>query len=119
VAKSKDRTPQTPNRDARKHKFVGYMQHESPKERLPILGPLVLPADLLLLLGCEVVCDVESLTDLLRGLALDHVGDGLATDIKQSLDVKIIGGLASKLVGYAKSDEGGGTRTKMISNSIS
>jgi len=34
-----------------------------------------------LFLGSEVVDDVEELPDLFRSLALDHVGDGLASDI--------------------------------------
>jgi hypothetical protein len=34
-----------------------------------------------LLFRSEVVDNVEELADLLRGLALDHVGDGLATDV--------------------------------------
>ena len=74
-----------------------------------LLAPLVLPADLLLLGRGEVVLDVESLPDLLRSLAwewiydvlplptvllltLDHVGDGLAADVEQPLDVEVIGG---------------------------
>lgn len=60
---------------------------------LAILGPLVLPTNLLLLLGGEVVGDVECLADLLGGLALDHVGDSLAADVEQGLDVEIVGGL--------------------------
>jgi len=60
---------------------------------LTILSPLVLAADLLLLLRSEVVGDIEGLADLLRGLALDHVGDGLAANIKKRLDVEIVGGL--------------------------
>jgi hypothetical protein len=62
-------------------------------DRLAVLGPLVLAADLLLLLGGEVVLDVESLTDLIGRLALDHVRDGLAADIEESLDVEVVGGL--------------------------
>jgi len=34
--------------------------------------------------------DVESLADLLWRLALDHVGDGLASHIEKRLDVEII-----------------------------
>ena len=34
-----------------------------------------------LLLRSEIVYNVEELPDLLRGLALDHIGDGLAPDI--------------------------------------
>ncbi len=62
---------------------------------LAVLGPLVLPADLLLLLGSEVVCDVECLADLVRRLALDHVGDGLAANIKEGLDVEVVRSLSS------------------------
>jgi hypothetical protein len=61
--------------------------------RLAVLGPLVLAANLLFLLGREVILDVESLTDLVRRLALDHVGDGLAADIEEGLDVEVVGGL--------------------------
>ena len=60
---------------------------------LTILSPLVLSADLLLLLGGEVVGNVEGLSDLLGGLALDHVGDSLAANIKKGLDVEVVGGL--------------------------
>jgi hypothetical protein len=52
--------------------------------RLAVLGPLVLAADLVLLLGSEVVLNVERLANLLGGLALDHVCD--------SLDVHVVGG---------------------------
>lgn len=58
-----------------------------------LLGPLVLAADLLLLLRREVVLDVERLADLLGGLALDHVRDSLASDIEESLDIEKVGGL--------------------------
>ena len=46
------------------------------------------------LLRGEVILNVEGLADLLGRLALDHVGDSLATDIEKSLDVKVVGGLA-------------------------
>jgi len=59
---------------------------------LAILGPLILTANLILLLRGEVVLDVEGLADLLGRLALDHVCDSLASDIKQCLDIKVIGG---------------------------
>ena len=58
--------------------------------RLAVLSPLVLAADLLLLLRREIVLDVEGLANLLRRLALDHVGHRLAADIKQSLDVHVV-----------------------------
>jgi hypothetical protein len=66
--------------------------------RLTILSPLVLAADLLLLLGGEVIGDVECLSDLLWRLALDHVGHGLASNIKEGLDVKIVGSLEGDLL---------------------
>jgi hypothetical protein len=59
-------------------------------ELLTILCPLILAADLLLFLGSEIIGDVESLSDLLGGLALDHVGNGLTADIKERLDVKVV-----------------------------
>jgi hypothetical protein len=61
--------------------------------RLAVLGPLVLAADLLLLLRREVVLDVERLADLVGRLALDHVCDSLAADVEQSLNVEVVGGL--------------------------
>jgi hypothetical protein len=60
---------------------------------LTILSPLVLTSDLLLFFGGEVVGDIECLSDLLGRLALDHVGDCLATNIKKGLDVKVVGSL--------------------------
>ena len=59
---------------------------------LLFLAPLVLLPDLLLLGGREVVLDVERLADLLGGLALDHVGHGLASDVEEALDVQVVGG---------------------------
>lgn len=58
---------------------------------LAVLGPFVLAADLLLFFGSEVIRDVERLSDLLGRLALDHVGDRLATDVEKGLDVKEVG----------------------------
>jgi len=58
---------------------------------LAVLGPFVLTADLILLLGGEVVLDVEGLTDLLRRLALDHVRDSLAADVEERLNVQVVG----------------------------
>ncbi len=55
-----------------------------------LLGPLVLTANLILLLGREIVLDIEGFADLFGGLALDHVGDGLAADVEESLDIEIV-----------------------------
>jgi hypothetical protein len=71
---------------------------------LSVLSPFVLTTDLLLLLGGEVVGNVESLADLLRRLALDHVGHSLAADIEKRLDIKEIGCLGFWLA--ANSNDG-------------
>ena len=71
---------------------ISFLVEES-RSRLAVLGPLVLAADLVLLLGGEVVLDVEGLADLLGGLALDHIGNGLTPDVKKSLDIEVVGGL--------------------------
>lgn len=65
-----------------------------------LLSPLVLTADLILFLRGEVVLDVESLANLFRRLALDHVGNGFATDIQKTLDIKIVGGLLKHWVSF-------------------
>ena len=39
----------------------------------------------------EIILDIESLADLLRRLSLDHVGNGLASQVQQLLNVKIVG----------------------------
>lgn len=58
---------------------------------LAVLRPLVLAANLFLLLGGEVVRDIECLADFLGRLPLDHVRDRLAANIKEGLDVQIVG----------------------------
>lgn len=60
-----------------------------------LLGPFVLATNLLLLLGGKVVLYVEGLADLLGRLALDHVGNSLATHIKKWLDLEVVGSLKS------------------------
>lgn len=58
-----------------------------------LLGPLVFTTNLILFFGREVVLDVEGFADLFGRLALDHVGDSLAADIEESLDVEVVGSL--------------------------
>jgi len=58
--------------------------------RLAILSPFVLPTDLVLLFGGEIILNVERLSNLLGGLSLDHIRDRLAANIKESLYVKVI-----------------------------
>ena len=48
-----------------------------------LLAPGVLPLYLLLLLGCEVVLDIEADADLLGRLALDFICNRLAGEIQQ------------------------------------
>jgi hypothetical protein len=64
-----------------------------------LLSPLVLAADLVLLLWCEVVLNVECLADLLGALSLDHVGHGLATNVEKGLDVEVVGSLENCSLG--------------------
>lgn len=69
------------------------IQTPSPRHRalnLAILSPLVLAADLLFLLGCEIVGNVKGLSDLLWRLALNHVGNGLAANVEKGLDIKVV-----------------------------
>jgi hypothetical protein len=49
--------------------------------------------DLIFLLRRKVVLDVECLTDLLGGFALDHIGNSLASNVKERPDVKVIASL--------------------------
>jgi hypothetical protein len=60
---------------------------------LAILSPLILATDLILLLRSKVICYIEGLSDLLWRLALDHVGNSLAANVKEGLDVKVVGRL--------------------------
>lgn len=60
---------------------------------LTVFRPLVLTANLLLLLTRKVVRDVKGLTDLLWRLALDHVRHSLAPDVEEGLDIEVVGGL--------------------------
>ena len=53
-----------------------------PRENLALLTPGILALDLLLLLGGEIVLDVKVLSDLFRGLALDHFSDRLAGKVE-------------------------------------
>ena len=59
-----------------------------------LLSPLVFTTDLILLLRGKVVLNIECLTNLFWGLALDHIRNSLASDIQQSLDVKVVGSLS-------------------------
>ena len=61
-----------------------------------LLRPLVLAADLVLLLRGKVVLDVECLADLVGRLALDHVGDSLTADVQKSLNVEVVCSLCNK-----------------------
>ena len=59
-----------------------------------LLGPFILTTNLIFFLRGEVILDVESLTNLLRRLALDHIGNGLAAHVEKSLDIEVVGGLS-------------------------
>ena len=56
------------------------------------LGPLVLVHNLSLLLWGEIILDVEIISDLRNGHALDNGGDLGARELKERLDVHEVGG---------------------------
>lgn len=62
-----------------------------------LLGPLILATDLILLLRGEIILDVKGLADFFGRFTLDHVGNGLATDVEECFNVEIVGGLAQWL----------------------
>lgn len=64
-------------------------------KELAVFSPLVLTTNLVFFLGSEVVLNVESLADLLRRLALNHVGNCLAPNVEKRLDIEIVGSLVS------------------------
>ena len=66
------------------------MCRQNERHRLGLFTPLVLLPDLCLLLGGEVVGDVEGLADVLGGLALDHASDGGAGEVEKGLDVHVV-----------------------------
>jgi hypothetical protein len=63
---------------------------------LLVFAPLVFLAHLFFLAGSEVILDVESLANLLWGLALDHVGDSFAGHIEKAFDVQVVSSLIRK-----------------------
>ena len=62
-----------------------------------LLSPLVLATDLIFLFGRKVILDVEGLANFFGRFALDHVGDGLAADVKEGFDVEVVGSLRSAI----------------------
>ena len=61
----------------------------------------------------EIIGDVKGFPNFLRGLALDHVCDSLASRVEEGLDVQIIRRLHGLVV------DGFGDHTRIISNNIS
>lgn len=86
---------------------------------LTVFSPFVLATNLVFLFRCEVIGDIESLANLLRGLSLDHVGDRLATDIQEWLDIKVVRGLQGNVSRESDDLVSAWKQTKMISKSIS
>ena len=70
-----------------------------------LLGPLILTTNLILFLGGEVILDIEGFADFFWGLALDHIGNGLAADVEESLNVEIIGSLCRDMSKSGKLDK--------------
>ena len=71
-------------------KTISKLCRQNERHRLGLFTPLVLLPDLCLLLGGEVVGDVEGLADVLGGLALDHASDGGAGEVEKGLDVHVV-----------------------------
>ena len=71
-----------------------------------LLSPLVLTSNLIFLLWSEVILNVEGLSDFFWRFALDHVGNSLASNVKESLDIEIVGRLKDGHI----SNLGGSTR---------
>jgi len=61
------------------------------RENSAVFSPLILASNLVLFFRSEIILDVERLADLLRRLALDHVGDCLASDVEKGFDIQIVG----------------------------
>lgn len=61
-----------------------------------LFSPFILTADLVLLFWREIILDIEGLTDLIRRLAFNHVGDRLASNIQKRFDIEIVGRLNKK-----------------------
>ena len=70
-----------------------------------LLGPLILTTNLILFLGREVILNVEGFADLFWGLALNHVGNGLAADVEESLNVEIVCSLCRDMRKNGDSDK--------------
>ena len=62
------------------------------RQHLHLVAPVVLLGDLLLLLGGEVILNVEQGADLLGILALQHRSDAGAGEVEEVLDVEEVGG---------------------------
>jgi len=60
---------------------------------LLVFSPLVLLSNGILLFLREVVLDVERLTNVLRALAFNLVGNSLAGNVQETLDVQVVGSL--------------------------
>lgn len=69
------------------------MWRKKKKKENILLSPFVLRADLSFFLWREVILDIEGLADIFWRLALDHICDGLATNIEEGLDIKVVGSL--------------------------
>merc|ERR1740130_336078 len=72
-------------------KQLGDWHSAAAMRRSSLLAPRILALDLLLLLRREVVLNVEPNANLLGCLALNLVRNGLASQVKQRLDIQVVG----------------------------
>lgn len=82
------------------------VQEENERTRKSLLlSPLIFAANLVFLLGSEIILDIKGLANLLGRLALDHVGNGLAADIQQGLDVQVVRSLWNVVSQYLPTEK--------------
>jgi hypothetical protein len=60
---------------------------------LSLFAPFVFFSDLLFLFWSEIVLNVERFSDFLRGLALNHVCNGFASEVEKRFDIQIVSSL--------------------------
>jgi hypothetical protein len=60
---------------------------------LTVIAPCIVAADVLKLFRRKIIRNVKLGANLVRGLALNHVSDGLASQIQKRLNIKKVCGL--------------------------
>jgi hypothetical protein len=58
--------------------------------RLSFLAPFIFLSDLFFFFWGEIVLNVEGLADFFGSLSFNHVGNGLAGEVQERLDVQVV-----------------------------